>query len=178
MIQVWLSLGLAAGAALTQPFPVKFSQQIAGHNVSVSIDGGPVHATFAGKLGFRGRTGSWTSVCANPRAPVAMGQIFAVRRLSSRYVGGNIAGAGNIVAKYFKATQSADECAALQLAVWEAIEDGGAKPDFSSGRFRAQASDAVIELAFQAYDAIGEPGEAIFLQTEGSGQDQLSPPVN
>jgi hypothetical protein len=179
MIQALLSLGLAAGSLLTQPFPIKFSRELAGRVVIVSIDGGRAHEGFAGKLIMQSRNGvKIASVCAAPASPVVAGQVFPVRRLSSRWVGGRIAGAGNIVAKYFTRAQSANECAALQLAVWEAVKDGGNQADFYSGAFQARSSDDIIALASQFYDAFGESGEAIFLQTgDGGGQDQLTPPL-
>jgi hypothetical protein len=92
-----------------------------------------------------------------------------VRPLSSAKVGGNVAKAGNIVAKFFGAARSADQCAGLQLAVWEAIEDGAARPDFGSGRFRSAGSAAVLGFAQEYYKGLGEPGDALYLQTAGGG---------
>ncbi|HSI72801.1 MAG TPA: hypothetical protein VK934_06450 [Fimbriimonas sp.] len=179
MIQALVTLGFATGSLLAQPFPVKFARELSGRGVLVSVNGAAPHAGFAGKLAMQAQNGrTVASVCANPGAPVVMGQVFPVRRLSSRWIGGRIAGAGNIVSKYFMQAQTADQCAALQLAVWEAVSDGGPLPDFEGGRFQAGSTDTIMELAAQFYDAFGEPGDAIFLQTgEGGGQDQLMPPL-
>lgn len=106
-----------------------------------------------------------------------IGQVFWVQPGRTSRIGGNVAKAGNIVAKYLKAAKTNDECAALQLAVWEALEDGGVQPDFANGRFAVRASDAVLDLAVEAYQAIGEPGDSLWLQAgggSGDGQNQIT----
>ena len=82
--------------------------------------------------------------------------------------------AGNIVAANFKDAQSADQCAGLQLAVWEAIEDGGDQPDFLGGHFQAGANPSVMAYAQQYYQAAGQKGNALFLRAFG-GQTQIVP---
>lgn len=146
---------------------VQYAQTTIGRTVSISLDGKPARSEFAGKLGFRDRDSSWTSVCADIRSPVEPGSFFAVQVQSSTKTGGNIALAGNIVGRYFKEAQTPDECAGLQLAVWEAIEDGGAKPDFGAGKFRVKATDAVLHFAQEYYGALDEPSDVIFLQVRG-----------
>jgi hypothetical protein len=178
MIQIWASLAMMLQPMLARPFPVQFARPLVGRSVQVSIDGDRARTSFAGKLGFKDRSSSWTSVCADVRAPMVAGRLFRVKAFDSRLIGGNVSLAGNIVAKYFNAARSADECAALQLAVWEAREDGGEHADFANGRFRARATQSVIQLANQAYEAASEPGMALFLQSGEGGQDQLTPPIN
>lgn len=180
MIQLWISLGFAAHSAIaSQPLPVRFGREIAGRNVAVSIDGGQIKPTFAGKLAFQDPSSSWASVCADVRSPIRGGQTFVVEPMRSGLAGGNVAKAGHIVAKFFCRAQSADECAGLQLAVWEAIEDGGPVADFAGGHFRARATNAAIAYAAAYYaDGIYEPDEAVYLKAgggQGSGQNQLSP---
>ena len=157
--------------------PVQFVKSAIGLNVTVAIDG-KVEQTFAGKLSFKDEQHAWTSVCADVRSPIQSGQIFPMRILTSRNGSGNISLAGNIVAKYFNAAQSPDQCAALQLAVWKAIEDGESEADFTTGHFQAEASPAVMALAAFYYQGINNPGNSIFLQAgaggQGSGQSQLS----
>jgi len=183
MIQLWISIGFAAHSAIaSQPFPVRFGREVAGRNVTVSIDGGQIKPTFAGKLAFQDPGSSWSSVCADVRSPIRGGQTFVVKPMRSSQAGGNVAKAGHIVARFFRQAQSADECAGLQLAVWEAIEDGGSVADFTRGRFRARATTAAIAYAAGYYaEGIYEPDEAVYLKTgggQGSGQNQLSPSPN
>jgi hypothetical protein len=165
------------GAAIGQwlPFQVQFARQIVGQSVQVCLDGWKVENTFAGKLGFRTRTASGLSVCANVRGPVSRGQKFVVQPQRSGKVGGNLALAGSIVASCFVLAQSPDQCAGLQIAVWEAIEDGGASPDFGNGRFRVRANAGALAYAAQFYQASRRPGDALFLNTLGGpGQSQLA----
>lgn len=157
-----------------QPIKVQFAQIGVGRNVTVIIDGRAKN-TFAGKLNFREQNRSWQSVCAEVRKPITAGQIFSLRPVNSQKVGGNVALAGNIVAKYFDSAKTPDQCAALQLAVWEAVEDGGKSPNFQQGRFRAMATPAVLHHAEDFYQAINEAKEAAYLETaQGGGQGQLS----
>lgn len=175
MLQIGFALGLAAAQISQMPFPVQFAKSLVGRSVTVCIDGRKVERTFAGKLGFRTLKGTGVSVCANVRGPIRMGQFFQVRAISSKKAGGNIAKAGSIVARCFALAQSPDECAGLQLAVWEAIEDGGAYADFGSGRFMARANPAVLSYAAQFYQASSQGGDSTFLGTgNGSGQSQLT----
>lgn len=175
-----LAAAIALGLQLIappQPVPVQFVTQTAGRNVTICLDGRDVRATFAGTLGFRDRRTTWLSVCAGVRQPVRTGQSFWVLPTRTSRVGGNVRLAGNIAAKYLGAAKSNDECAALQLAIWEAIEDGGRHADFANGHFAARASDAVLSLAEEVYEAVETPGEALWLETDGSaggGQNQIT----
>jgi hypothetical protein len=177
--QLLLATGFAAAtmASAPQPIRVQFAKGVTGQNVTISIDGKTPRTTFAGKLGFRSQTSSWQSVCADVRSPIRGGQFFSLRPMSSLKAGGRIALAGNIVAKYFNAAQTPDECAGLQLAVWEAVEDGGIHANFGAGRFRARATTAALDFAQDFYEAIQDAQqEAAFLQSAGGGggQSQLS----
>lgn len=96
---------------------------------------------------------------------------------TSTYIG-NIRKAGNIVAKYFNEAQTPEQCAGLQIAVWEALEDGGSSPDFFSGKFQVQADPASIVYAEHYYTAVNTPGQATMLQsTSGMAQSQIIPQV-
>jgi len=170
-------MGLALLASLAAPkvITVQYAAPLAGQTVLVSIDGRRPKPEFAGKLGFRDKNSSWTSVCADVRSPVTASQFFPVRILSSAETGGRIAMAGNIVAKYFKSAKTPNQCAALQIAVWEALEDGGTEPDFMRGRFQVQADTDILGYSFKYYQAANEEGDATYLQTgDGGGQGQLS----
>lgn len=176
-------MGFFAAAAIggqAQPIPVQFARSLVGRSVTVCLDGVRVKTTFAGKLGFRDARGVWQSVCADVRAPLSAGTHFAVRPMSTSQAGGNVVLAGNIAARHLREATTADQCAGLQLAVWEAIEDGGASADFGSGRFQARATLAALALAQRYYQASGEPGDAIYLQAGGGpgqgegGQSQIA----
>src|SRR5579859_2135431 len=105
--------------SMPQPFMATYAQPACGRMIAISVDGGPVHDGFAGKLGFRDALHAWSSVCGDVRAPISDGQSYGMVALSSSKVGGNVARAGNIVAKYFYEARTPDQCAGLQIAVWE-----------------------------------------------------------
>jgi len=177
VVSTGIAIALAAGiAARWQPFPVQFTRHAMGQTVAISLDGGKVRKTFAGKMVIRDRFGTCASVCADVRGPVSRGQVFQVRPRPSSKVGGRVALAGNIVARHLWEAQTPDQCAALQLAVWEATEDGGERADFYSGRFQARASGAVMALAANYYAAVDEPREALHLAATSGGQSQLTAP--
>ena len=174
MVQFAPILAVVVAAVVWRPFPVQFARGVTGQTVVVRIDGRLTKTTFAGKLGFRDQSSSWQTVCAAVRSPISNGQFFAVKPRKSGQVGGNVKKAGNIVAQWFNAARTADQCAGLQLAVWEAIEDGGSHADFARGRFQADASAAALSFAEAYYEAIEQDGEALFLQSDNQGQDQIT----
>jgi hypothetical protein len=170
----WIAFPFVASTLpAPQVLPLQFGKAVTGMTVKISLDGSKIETTFAGKLGFRDATHSWQSVCADVRSPVSPGQFFNVNMLDSQKVGGNVAKAGNIVARWFGSAVTPVQCAALQIAVWKALEDGSDSPDFLSGRFQVQASPAVITYAEEYYSAINEPGTALYLQVQsGAGQGE------
>ncbi len=154
-----------------RPLEVQFAQGLNGRSVNVVIDGRVSKTSFAGKLGFRDRNRAWQSLCADVRAPMTNGTFFVVRQHGTQKFGGRVRLAGNIVARYFNAARTPDQCAGLQLAIWEAIEDGGGQADFQNGRFRASASAPVLAFAATYYSGIEIDGDAVFLLPEDNGQD-------
>ncbi len=173
---------------------IKFSKCLSGKMIGVLVDG-RVEKSFAGKMGFQDANHSWQSVCADIHSPVSEGQFFKVRPVNSEIAGGNYAKAGRIVAKYFNEAKTPAQCAGLQIAVWEAIEVGGEKPDFIEGKFQVRADDETMYYATLYYAAIQSPGDSpgvlgtstvgappsgnsptsTLLLTGGQGQSQLSP---
>jgi hypothetical protein len=162
----------ATTMAVADQVTVQFARGVMGRNVRLCIDG-KIETTFAGKLGFRDQYSSWTSVCANVRAPITNGQYFGVELHNSAKAPANYVKAGNIVAKAFNEAQTPDQCAGLQLAVWEAIEDGQDQPDFLGGHF--QAPPSVIAYAQHYYGTyINVPGSANLIWAT-LGQSQIFP---
>jgi len=175
-----IELAFGAGLVLQemarwQPSMIQFVGHGQGKEVVVCLDGKTIKKTFAGKLVHRDRTSSWNSVCADVRSPVSAGQFFWVRPRMTTSLGRNVAFAGNIVAKHLTGAKTPDQCAGLQLAVWEAIEDGGLVADFGSGRFMAQANENALAWASSYYGAVASASTALLLQTtpNGNGQSQM-----
>jgi hypothetical protein len=175
MIQVFAFATIVHALTPSQPFVVQFGAAAMGQPVTYCLDGRKVESGFAGKLNFRDASHSWQSVCGAVRHPVMNGQYFPVRVWNTQLLGNNVTIAGNIVAKYFNSARTAEQCAGLQLAVWEAVEDGGKQPDFAGGYFQARASQGAMGWAAQYYQAAGDSGNAAYLQTgDGGGQSQFT----
>jgi hypothetical protein len=175
MRTIALALGILLSACtFADKFTVQFAEGAQGKTVAISVDG-QVRQTFAGKLGLRSENASWLSVCANVRKHISGGQYFGIELLDSTEAGANLKKAGNIVAKYFHEAQTPEQCAALQLAVWEALEDGGAAPDFYTGKFAVRADPITMAYAEKYYTAVAVAGKAKYLRaTDGGSQSQLT----
>lgn len=166
---------MSSTLALSDGYVMQFVRSVCGKNVTVMIDG-KVEVTFAGKMGFRGPNSSWLSVCGDIRTPVCEGQFceFAPRDTSA--VGGNMAKAGNIVAKYFNAAKTREQCAGLQIAVWEALEYGDAALANPNGCFQVQADQATLAYAEKYYSAADDSGHATCLGSPNRAfQTQVTP---
>ncbi len=174
-----VALGLAflsAQYGTLEPMKVQFNQALMGKAVVIMIDG-HVKQSFAGKMSMRNANSSWHSVCADVRTPIANGQYFDTHPIDSAKLGGKIEMAGNIVAAYFYEATSPAQAAGLQLAVWEALEDGGKTPDFNDGAFQAPGADPIVLTYAQTYyGAVQKRGHAAFLRGEPDlAQSQLAP---
>jgi len=155
--------GVTGGATLSKEMTIRYASAYLGKVVTVRTDSG-ITRTFAGKMVFQNETTSWCSVCANIHRHISEGSTAQWRLHSTKEVGGNIRRAGNIVARYFNEAKSAEQCAGLQLAVWEALEDGGDTPDFLNGHFAASADAMTMAFAAKYYEAVNTAAEAVFFE--------------
>lgn len=171
---------------------INYSGTYAGKTVDISgthYNG----SVFAGKLNFSnpgntlGLGELFQTVCVDLDHTLN-GNSFPVDLIDSNVQGGGIKLAGNIVKAFFAAAGSSNNnCAALQLAVWEAVYDGaddiannGAAPDWSHGEFKTSASATIKAQAATYFAAITTPGGAYYLKpnpqtTHGQGQMTLVP---
>jgi uncharacterized membrane protein YgcG len=136
---------------------VRFQKGAIGKQITVVVDGKIEH-TFAGKLTFQEANRSWQSVCGDIHSPMASGQYFTVHARKTEEVGGNIAKAGRIVARYFNEAQTPEQCAGLQIAVWEAVEIGSDHANFSAGNFQAMSDPETMSYAALYYAAAAQMG--------------------
>lgn len=174
MRRVALAVLLAAcslGLAQDNVVVIKFAKVLTGKTIRVLVDG-RVEKTFAGKMGFQDVNHSWQSVCADIHSPVSEGQFYRVRPVNSEIAGGNYAKAGRIVAKYFHEATTPEQCAGLQIAVWEAIEVGGDKPVFNTGKFQVQADSETMYYATMYYSAAQQPVNTGNAQQAGNGDSE------
>ena len=167
--------GVASMAAVDRDLTVQYAAAYQGKVVQVRTDEG-IRRTYAGKMMFHSEGGTWCSVCANIHKHIGGGDIVQMHLHSSKDVGGNIAKAGNIVARFFNEATSPEQCAGLQLAVWEALEDGGNTPDFQNGHFAAQSDAITMAYAMNYYAAVNTAADAVYFEpyTHTPVQAQLS----
>ncbi|MCE9559867.1 MAG: PEP-CTERM sorting domain-containing protein [Armatimonadetes bacterium] len=153
-----------------------------GNGQSVGITYNSVTSTtFAGKLNFTNNATSSTfsSVCCDIDHHISGGQTYACSQLSSAAFGGGIQLAGNIVAAVFGSAATNEQCAGLQLAVWEATYDGtsnGGVADFSNGIFGASITGSLLAQATTYYSSVSVAGDAIYFRPSplDGGQAQLT----
>lgn len=172
-----LSTVLAANALAT-PFDMKFVRVDQGQGVSLTFDSN-VMSVFAGKLQFQNQSNGnkFLTVCADLTRPISPGQSYNVDPQFSALSTPAVKRAGNIVAANFFGANTNFKAAALQVAVWEALYDGGSSPSFTGGRFCLNgASQNLTSQATEYYQAICNTGNALhYKTTTNCGQSQLAP---
>lgn len=170
------ALGAVAISSAT-PYDVKFKGTDLGKSVSITFFGSTKNV-FAGKLRFQAMPAGaqFLTVCADLAHSIYGGQIYKVENKFSAASPLGVQKAGNIVADKFAGANTADKAAALQVAVWEALYDGGSAPSFTSGNFCLNgASSSFKSLAASYYSAISKSGNALYLKTTtNTGQSQLT----
>lgn len=120
-------------------------------------------------------SGSLSSVCAELGS--TLDGNFHQYTISMAGAGNtNVDKAARIVARHFSSVVDNTTAAALQLAVWEALYDGGATFGGASGNFQIVGPTAALADAQNFYSAIDTPGVARwYVSTEGGSQDQFAP---
>ncbi len=121
-----------------------------GKMVSIQVDG-RMEQTFAGRLVFQDQNGrQWSSYCADLRSPIMDGQSYDVKIMPAAKASGNVPLAGKIVSLGFKKAVTAEQCAGLQLAVWEALEYGNHAIGKNTS-LRVYADPQTLNYAHQFY---------------------------
>ena len=177
MTHIYIAFAVVTGLSYpSQPVQFQFLGHASGSVVRICLDRKKVKQTFAGKLALRTQGRTVTSVCGDVRTPLRTKQVFWARIQPTTRFGHRERLAGSIVATHFHLAKSDQQCAGLQLAVWEALEDGGTSPDFRSGRFQAEAADDVMLYAAQYYQVQRATKIATVIESPGKvAQSQLLP---
>lgn len=106
---------------------------------------------------------------------------FGVNCSDTFGAGGGLEMAGKIARAFFSTAGANNaKCAALQIAVWEAIYDGvangGAIPDFANGAFKCSTSSVLAQATLYYAAATNPTGNSRLLKPTGSrGQAQIAP---
>ncbi|MBI5706778.1 MAG: PEP-CTERM sorting domain-containing protein [Armatimonadetes bacterium] len=140
----------------------------------------------AGKLKFQDPTNgcglgtTFYSLCVDLDRNVGS-SAFNVSCTDTFGAGGGLEMAGKICRAFFAAAGTSNsKCAALQVAIWEALYDGvangGATPDFSHGAFKCSTSSVLAQATIYYSAATNPTGNSRYLRPTGSkGQAQIAP---
>lgn len=172
---------LLLGSALSAQANITFLNVDCGQSVNITYNSN-ARGVFAGKLKFHNNVSNqdMLTVCCDLDNTISGGQTYNCNAFNSSGVGGGITLAGNIVGGGFISASSNEDCAALQLAVWEATYDGvgnGGVADFTNGIFGADISGSLLTAATGYYALTGVPGSATYYKPDplNAGQGQLGP---
>lgn len=175
-----LTLGVF-GAIATQASALNltFNNVTPGLSGQVKLNGANKNVGI-GKLNFTKSTGgTLTAVCVDLNATLnGSSHSYTVTQTNSAITSAGIDLAGRIVAAHFNSAITNQQAAALQLAVWEAVYDGGSVFTASSGAFQLNDSNlnSLVPTASLYYQAITNPAKAwSFTTTANGGQNQLAP---
>lgn len=170
---------------------IKYDGQYATQTVKITFNGSNNSwndsNAIAGKLTFKDPTNncglgtSFQTVCVDLDHYLD-GNFFSVNCSNTFGMGGGIEMAGKIARAFFAAAGNNNaNCAALQVAVWEAVYDGvanGGTADFANGNFKCSTA-SILGTATTYYGAASNPtGNCMLLKPEpqGSrGQAQITP---
>jgi len=146
-------------------------------SVSVSLNGGSFKNTYAGILKMTDGVQTINSYCADVFSPLNTSyHSYTVSNVDFN-AGTNLAMAGRIVANSYFEADTASEQAALQLAIWSALHNGGSA--FNAGgsavKFSNVSSD-ILSLASVYFDkgSVDPVNSATFFGSSASGaQSQI-----
>ncbi len=172
-----LLLGAIANFAMAN---LTFVNTGAGQVVNITYNSSS-RDVFAGKLNFMKGSSSLQLVCGDLDHFISGGQSWNCSEVIASAVSVAMGKAGSIVGQGFAGAISNDDCAGLQLAVWETVYDygtNGLTPDFSNGNFKTNAGGSVLAAANSYYSLLANPdAQAIYYRPipTDAGQGQLGP---
>lgn len=146
-------------------------------SVSISLNGGSFKNTYAGILKMTDGTETIQTYCANVFSPMNTSFHSYVPETVDFNSGTNLAMAGKIVANSYFEADTAKEQAALQLAIWSALHNGGNSFNANGSAFKVSGvSSEVLSLASlyfdKGFDATSNTA-TFFGSTEAGAQSQI-----
>ncbi|MBS1718205.1 MAG: PEP-CTERM sorting domain-containing protein [Armatimonadetes bacterium] len=145
----------------------------------VTVSGHWDGQAYASSLNFTSSAiyGNIYTYCVDLDNYIHAGDNWDANVLDSQSLSGGLKEAGNILGNAFFQADNADKAAGLQLAMWEAIYDGGATLDLSVGNFKSTGETAAADAWAQTYYAYRTvDAHAVYFQpVAGSGgQGQMT----
>lgn len=147
-------------------------------SASISVNGSAFYGVMAGQLNFTDGSNTLDTYCAD--ATKFLNGSFHSYTPSIVDLSGasNLSLAGRILANSYATATTADQQAGLQLALWEAIYDGGATFDGSTSNFKVQNVNAnALNFASSYYLLNTDPGDTTvthFTSSANGAQNQLT----
>lgn len=145
--------------------------------IKIALNGGEFKNTKAGILKMTDGTQTFESYCADVFSPMNTSYHSYTSSTVNFDAGTNLAMAGRIVANsYFDAT-TANQQAAMQIAIWSAIHNGGSSLDVNGSAFKVTGvSSEVLSLAKLYFDKGFENpinSATYFASSEAGAQSQI-----
>lgn len=132
---------------------------------------------YIGKLLFKSGSSTIASVCADITSALDSNSHSYSVSMTNPLAGTNLSYAGDIVAADFNKANNATSGAALQLAVWSALYNGGNTFNANGSGFKVTGvSNTILQEAATYYKDINVKGSAEYFYTPGGcgGQSQLT----
>ncbi len=135
-------------------------------------------SAYIGKLNFQDGDQNLNTICADVTSTVDGNNHsydFSLTDLSGNT---QIQDAGNIIAANFASATDAQSAAALQLAVWSELGNGGTTFNPNGAGFSVTGvSDAILAQAALDYQSYNHAGSAAYFSTPSGlgGQSQMAP---
>lgn len=158
---------------------LRFDGTSGGQNVNITYLGNN-RGVFAGRLAMFNLVTSTSlfTYCGDLDNTISNGQSWNCTPILAAAHSANMGLAGSILATNIAAAVSDDQKAGLQLAIWEAVYDGGVNggtADFGTGDFKTSANATILGHANTFYASSILGANAIYYRPEPSnaGQGQL-----
>jgi hypothetical protein len=143
--------------------------QSGGHSVTEDV--------YIGKLLFKNGSTDIATVCADITSPVDNSVHDYGVSMTGTSSSSAIRAAGNIVAADFTSANTASSAAALQLAVWSALYNGGSTFNANGSGFKVTGvSASVLAQAAVDYQSYNKTGSASYFSIASGcgGQSQMT----
>lgn len=147
-------------------------------SVKISVNGSSFKSVFAGELKFSTSGGSLSTYCVDALSPLgSSAKSYTVSELVQTSSTG-LGRAASILANHQASAITAAQQAGLQLAIWEALYDGGSTFNANSAGFKVTgASSAALSFASTYYNSFDNPTNldvTFYCTNQAGGQSQIT----
>ncbi len=147
-------------------------------SVKISINGGSFNSVLVGELTFSSSGGSLSTYCVDALSPLgSSAKSYTVSELVQTPTTG-LGKAATILANFQSSATTAAQQAGLQLAIWEALYDGGSTFDANSAGFKVTgASSEALSFASTYYNSFDKPTNldvTFYCTNQAGGQSQIT----